>query len=464
MLRTGRFVHFAYLVVDLILISISFSVSFYLNQSVIPSEPSANQLYLTLFVIWAICLVYVLNRFNLYKTSRNIGLISEFLAVGKSVCYASILAALFIFILKIQIFSRTVFLESVILLFLTLGIWRFAKRVFVRKLIANGLFNYNVLVVGLDKETESLFHEVEANPFFGVRIVGVLDDKKTGVFSGFKIIGGTDKLEYAVKRFFVDDVFISKHACGLHAQEMINRCIKLGKTVRFLVDDFGLSSKKLELSYLGPFTMISYFSKNPSGVYQGFKRIIDILISGVLLILLLPVFIVIAILVKIMTGGAVFYVSKRSGMKGRVFNCYKFCSMVENADSLKPALKHKSEVDGPIFKMKCDPRITMIGKFLRKYSLDELPQLFNVFLGDMSLVGPRPFPIEENNKIEYQHIPRLNIRPGITGLAQIKGRSDLKFNNWMRWDIWYANNLSLGLDAKILLWTIPAVIRAKGAY
>jgi lipopolysaccharide/colanic/teichoic acid biosynthesis glycosyltransferase len=162
--------------------------------------------------------------------------------------------------------------------------------------------------------------------------------------------------------------------------------------------------------------------------------------------------------------GPVLYVSKRSGRKGVIFNFYKFRSMVENADNFKNVLKDKSEVKGPIFKIRKDPRLTRVGSFLRKYSLDELPQLINVFKGDMSLVGPRPFPVEESQQIEYKHIPRLNIKPGITGLAQIKGRSDLSFSHWMRWDNWYLHNWSLGLDIKILLWTIPVVLKGKGAY
>jgi lipopolysaccharide/colanic/teichoic acid biosynthesis glycosyltransferase len=138
--------------------------------------------------------------------------------------------------------------------------------------------------------------------------------------------------------------------------------------------------------------------------------------------------------------------------------------MIKDADSRKESLMNRSEVEGPIFKIRNDPRLTRMGRFLRKFSFDELPQLINVLKGDMSLVGPRPFPVEESSKVEYRHIPRLNIRPGITGLAQVKGRSDLKFNNWMRWDIWYVENWSLGLDLKILLWTIPAVLNGKGAY
>ena len=194
------------------------------------------------------------------------------------------------------------------------------------------------------------------------------------------------------------------------------------------------------------------------------KRIFDIFVAGLMLCLFFPVFIVIGLLIKIESEGPFFYVSKRSGKKGTVFKIYKFRSMVNNADELKEQIRYKSEVDGPIFKIKKDPRLTRVGVFLRKYSLDELPQLINVLKGDMSLVGPRPFPVKESEKIEYKHIPRLNVRPGITGLAQIKGRSDLNFSRWMKWDSWYVNNWSLGLDIRILLWTIPVVLKRKGAY
>jgi lipopolysaccharide/colanic/teichoic acid biosynthesis glycosyltransferase len=143
---------------------------------------------------------------------------------------------------------------------------------------------------------------------------------------------------------------------------------------------------------------------------------------------------------------------------------YKFRSMVINADELLAKLKDKNEVDGPIFKIKKDPRITRMGAFLRRYSLDELPQILNVLKGDMSLVGPRPFPIAQLEKEDLRQLRRLGIRPGITGLWQIRGRSDVSFNKLLRWDIWYIKNWSFGLDLHILLQTFPIVIRGKGAY
>ena len=143
---------------------------------------------------------------------------------------------------------------------------------------------------------------------------------------------------------------------------------------------------------------------------------------------------------------------------------YKFRSMVQDADRLLAQYKDKNEVDGPIFKMKEDPRITRIGKFLRKYSLDELPQLLNVVMGDMSLVGPRPLPIEQVEREDMRQLKRLEVRPGITGLWQIRGRSDISFSRLVKWDVWYINNWSFWLDLNILFQTIPTVIHGKGAY
>ena len=385
--------------------------------------------------------------------------------MGRGTTIAAILTALFVFFLEINIFSRVIFAESAILLFLLVSSWRIIKRICIRQLIVRGFANYNVLIIGgEDYQAESLIQEIKDNPYFGLKIVGFLDDKERKEISGFKVLGGLDKLEYAVKKCFVDEIFIIKKFHVPVMQDLLVRCSKLGKTVRLVTDDFGFTVQKLSLDYLGLVPLVTYFEEVQTKANGISKRLVDIFISGILFILLSPVFVLIGLCIILESRGPVFYISKRSGKKGEAFNFYKFRSMIDNANTLKYSLKHKSEVDGPIFKIKQDPRITKFGKFLRQYSMDELPQLLNVLMGDMSLVGPRPFPVEESNKIEHKHIPRLNIRPGITGLAQIRGRSDLKFSQWMRWDIWYVKNWSLVLDLKILLWTIPTVLRARGAY
>ena len=194
------------------------------------------------------------------------------------------------------------------------------------------------------------------------------------------------------------------------------------------------------------------------------KRVIDVVGSGLGIILLSPLLLFIAVLIRLTSPGPVLYIQKRSGLNGRKFVLYKFRSMYKGAHERLAELAHKNEVSGPIFKIKNDPRITPVGKFLRKFSLDELPQLFNVFAGQMSLVGPRPPLPKEVNQYETWQRRRLSMRPGITCLWQISGRNKIKFDEWMKLDLEYIDNWSLGLDFKILLKTIPAVLFAKGAY
>jgi len=194
------------------------------------------------------------------------------------------------------------------------------------------------------------------------------------------------------------------------------------------------------------------------------KRLFDFFVSAAALLLLLPVFLVISILIKLDSPGPVFYFSTRYGRQGRVFKMWKFRSMVEDADARLNDLKKKNEVDGPIFKIRKDPRVTRVGKFLRKYSLDELPQIVNVLCGDMSMVGPRPLPLDQVEQEDMKQLKRLEVRPGITGLWQVRGRSDLPFHRLIKWDTWYINNWSFGLDMNILFETIPVVLKGKGAY
>ena len=310
----------------------------------------------------------------------------------------------------------------------------------------------------------ALAEEIETFPYLGIRTIGFLDDTKTGEMGGIKILGRISNIEQIVNKYFIDEIYVTIPSERKIAAEVIRKGTKLGKSVRIVTEYFSLPYRQVKLNYIGAIPLMTYFEKSGHDTGSMVKRLMDIAISSLILILFLPLLAIVTFLIKLESPGPLFYVSKRSGKKGIAFNLYKFRSMIEDADSRKEALKNKSEVEGPIFKIRNDPRLTGMGRFLRRYSIDELPQLINVMKGDMSLVGPRPFPVEESNKVEYKHIPRLNIRPGMTGLAQVKGRSDLKFNNWMRWDIWYVYNWSLGLDMKILLWTIPAVFKGKGAY
>lgn len=198
--------------------------------------------------------------------------------------------------------------------------------------------------------------------------------------------------------------------------------------------------------------------------YLFFKRLFDIIISFFALIVLFPLLIIVALVIKLDSRGPVIFIQKRVGKDGEEFLFYKFRSMVHGAERLKEHLHHLSETDGPIFKIKHDPRITRIGRFLRKTSIDELPQFFNVLKGNMSLVGPRPPLPEEVAKYTPHQLKRLSIKPGLTCLWQISGRSNISFYEWIELDIYYINYMSFLLDLKILIRTIPVVITGRGAY
>lgn len=189
------------------------------------------------------------------------------------------------------------------------------------------------------------------------------------------------------------------------------------------------------------------------------KRIFDIILCNILLVIFMPFFSVVATLIKITSSGPIFFLQKRCGKNGREFNMYKFRTMIKDAETLKKKLK--SDVDGPMFKMKNDPRITSIGRFLRRWSLDEFPQLFNVLKGEMSLVGPRPLSNDEMTRNNEWKEIRLSVKPGVTGLWQITGKSSGKFSDWIKYDTEYVKKRSLFFDFKILSLTITAVLKNK---
>ena len=203
---------------------------------------------------------------------------------------------------------------------------------------------------------------------------------------------------------------------------------------------------------------------NPSPVYRFLKRCGDILLSAAGLLVLSPVFLIVSLLIWLEDRGSVIFCQERNGLNNQVFKMYKFRSMVSNADKLRAAMEKYNELDGPAFKMKDDPRITRIGRFIRKTSIDELPQLWNILRGEMSLVGPRPLPTYETAQCNDYQMQRLLVKPGLTCYWQISGRSDISFDEWIELDLKYIREASVITDLKILLQTVTAVLGHKGAY
>ena len=207
-----------------------------------------------------------------------------------------------------------------------------------------------------------------------------------------------------------------------------------------------------------------YENERKSDFYKFCKRGIDVIVAGVGLILLSPIITIVACAIKLTSKGPIFFLQKRVGKNGELFNMYKFRSMVVNAEELKEKLKHKNEMSGPMFKMKDDPRVTKVGKFIRKTSLDELPQLWNVLKGDMSLVGPRPSLPKEVEQFDSWMFKRLTVRPGLTCYWQISGRNNIDFEDWMKLDVKYVEERNLWIDIKLIFKTVGVLFGDKNAH
>ena len=470
MFKSKNKVYLLYIFVDVFIILFSFLAAILIRLYILHSEvnillfPNIRE-YVFVFALWGMFIIWFLKKNNLYSTDRIVTIPYEILLIFRSIVFAALVAASVIFYLQFKFFSRFVFVASFISLFSLFVFWRAIKRSVLRYLISRGFNNFNVLIIGAGQFAKSVIEEIQARPFLGIQVKGALKYSFEKDSVDVPVLGNLEDIEEVCKRFFIEEIIVTWPVSNEYMDKICRLSGKLGIGLRVAFPDFDAATPVLNLHSLGHTTFITYTERRIDYAGLALKRALDIFISSAMLFFLSPIFAMIGLLIKIDSPGPVFYTQKRIGEKGKIFKFYKFRSMAVNSEQIKPDLLAKNEVkDGIIFKIKEDPRVTGIGRILRRYSVDELPQLINVIRGDMSLVGPRPFPVDESNKIGYRHMPRLNIRPGVTGLAQIKGRSDLTFEQWMRWDRWYVNNWSLGLDIKILLWTIPVVLEGRGAY
>ncbi len=459
-----------YLAIDVILTILSFVSAYFIRYAFIGEGirlfnfPNTKG-YLFIFSIWLFFILIAFSLKNLHTTDRGLSIPKELGSVLTSIIYSSILVGAIIFFTKYEFFSRQVYVSSIIFLFIFLGSFRFIKRIVLRILIKKGFHNINVLIVGASKLGELVIEEVKKTPWWGFKIVGFLDQELTESLGGIKIVGKLTDLIKTAKKLFVDEVIITLPVQEEIVLQLIKEAKKVSIGVKVIPSSFNDVCPVVSTSYLGSIPLLTYKERIHHPTEFILKRVLDFCGAVVSLLLLFPLFLIISLFIKIDSNGPIFFIRSRMGTKGKIFNFYKFRSMVNNAEYLREDLIDENDVKGGIiFKIKKDPRITRVGKFLRRFSLDELPQLINVLKGDMSLVGPRPPLPDEVSQYTHDHIERLSIRPGITGLLQVRGRSELSFRNWVRWDLWYINNWSLGLDFKIILWTIPVIIKGKGAY
>ena len=330
-----------------------------------------------------------------------------------------------------------------------------------------GFGETRLLVVGSGRLGKTIMQHIAATPNLGYSIVGFLQDmhEPSTDFGRFKMLGSLDDLALVIRSMQVDEVIIALPS-ELHQQTIrsVRLCERLGASFKLVPELYELSLSRIDMEAIEGIPLLGIKQKPLNTVQRAVMRLTDIVGAFLILILGSPLWLCFAFLIAVTSPGKVVFHQLRVGLNGRTFECYKFRSMYRNAEQVLATLRARNEAQGPLFKMKDDPRVTPIGKFLRRTSLDEIPQLFNVIKGEMSLVGPRPPLPSEVAQYEDWQRGRLAMKPGMTGLWQVRGRSDLSFDEGVLMDLYYIENWSLRLYYRILLRTVPAVLFSRGAY
>jgi exopolysaccharide biosynthesis polyprenyl glycosylphosphotransferase len=426
-------------------------------------RPFPNFLFVLLIVpFWSTLYSY----FGLYESHRLEGL----LGLTRKVASAQ-LTGLFVLSLSKWLLRLPVSNESLVrfsgLTAIAVIVPRYLLYVLLQSLRRRGYDQRNVCVIGSWETAGKLAESFAQTPAWGLRValvgVGPVSSREFFAYTSRERRPG--KLEEVLRNEVIDEVFASVDAEELPKEEpTFELCRRYGLERRILLQLPSDKGHGARLEYLpGGVTLAVTGIGRPEGAIV-FKRALDLVGAVFLLLLLSPVLLVLAALVKLSSPGPVFFRQERVGLHGRRFTMYKFRTMIDGAESLVHTISHRSITKGPVFKASDDWRMTDIGRVLRRFSLDELPQLFNVVKADMSLVGPRPLPVSESRAIEGEHRRRFSMRPGLTCLWQVNGRSNVEYHRWMKYDLEYIDNWSLWLDTKLLLRTIPAVMSGKGAY
>lgn len=468
----GVWVQVAYAIIDVACVLVNGAIAFLLRFSpsdlrhflvsgrLVVTTGQPLERYGAFLFLYVALIVLFCQLQDLYRTPRDRRVADESFAVVKAVCFATLLLTAFIYLSGVKIVARSVVLISLLLNALTLAAWRYAKRKIVIHRVKRGIGTRNAIIVGAGRVGQALAHHLEANHLLGYCFKGFVDSNHS---SDPRTLGRIDDLGRIARAEFVDDIFITIPS----ERELVKRIALEAQQNRFAVKV--IPELYDGLAWLAPLRRIGDFPVmdlcwNPIPTFGLFlKRLLDLAFSAVALVLCFPLLLIFALWVKLDSNGPVLYRSGRAGKKGRLFTCYKLRTMVANADALKHSLRCRNERQGPFFKIADDPRVTRAGRFLRRYSLDELPQLWNVLMGDMSLVGPRPHPVDDYEKYSLDDLRRLEVKPGITGLWQVTARTDPSFQTSMELDICYIETWSLRLDLSVLLRTVLVVVAGQGS-
>jgi len=428
------------------------------------------------FIGYGALSVFIFQYFNLYKVNVFLTLVDHSLQVFKALLCTVIGIAVVSFFTKAPwvVDSRLAiayFAGIAIVLSVSLRVICFRK--LFQWFSRSELFRRNAIIVGAGESGKSLAINLLLHNYGGLNLVGFIDDgvpKGNVVFGGMKVLASLSELEDALQQYSVEEIIICLDGVDrVHLMNVVDRATTTNANVKISSPLYGVVPSRVFIEQYGDFPVVGITQTQPSSLNEKYKRIFDVVVTVIVLILLVPFFIVVGVLIKWDSRGSVFFSQTRMGKNGSAFNFYKFRSMVMGSDhDAGRELQATQFVRGAhngngSTKIVNESRVTHVGKWLRRTSLDELPQLFNVLKGEMSLVGPRPCLPYEWDHYEEWHKKRLSVLPGCTGMWQVSGRSAVGFDDMVVLDIYYIQNASLLLDLRLLLKTVPVILLGTGA-
>ena len=417
------------------------------------------------YLLWyGVALVFFTRSYGLYGPIQNRSGLHEQRMTVQATVVAGLLLCGALYIRHNLDISRAVVAMMVALTATLLCVRRYVWRRMEYARYREGLETRNVLIIGAGRVAHALRNHLESLNHLGFRFKGFVALNPHEAESGdADIIGDVKNTLQLARALFVDEIFFSVPADKKLVIGLVEEARAAGIDVRVVPDLYDGLAWNAPVEYIGQFPTIPLHRRDfPIGSFL-MKRVLDLTVASLALLVASPILLAVILAIKFSSPGPIFYRAARIGRKGRTFNCFKFRTMVPDADRLKASLEHRNEREGVLFKISDDPRITRIGRYLRKYSLDEIPQFYNVLRGDMSLVGPRPPIASEVEQYELSHLRRLDVLPGITGLWQVEARQDPSFDSYISLDTAYVENWSFLLDLKILVRTVAVVVSGTGS-
>lgn len=459
---------------DILLIDASFILAYFLRFKIVlfvaPTSMPVFEQYFRIIVFVTVLWMAIFKLVGIYDEKKNSNLLDELALLFWGVTLSSLVLVGLLFLYRELWFSRLVVANAWWLAIVLLSSYRIILSIVAHLLKKHGFFLKSVLIIGAGEVGQLLPYKFSSQGMYGYKFIGYLDDdaqKQGQVFNGLKVLGKVEvsNLKKLIVEHKIQEVIITTSKISdERILDIITESERFNLEFKIVPGMLELIATRLDVDEMGGLPLLSVSSIQLQGFKAFIKRITDIILSLLGIIFISPILLIFGLLVKITSKGPIFFVQSRVGMDGKLFPMLKFRSMVWDAEQRLSNILHLSEAEGHLFKMKKDPRMTPLGIFMRRFSIDELPQLFNCLWGHMSLVGPRPPLQREVEKYNSWHKKRLRVRPGITGLWQVSGRSLLPFEEMVRLDIYYIENWSLWLDIKILIQTISVVLFAIGAF